>query len=40
MSAGAAQREVQHHNLIGCNESRDRHDKNEVPEKDIRDDLF
>lgn len=35
MSAGAAQGEVQHHNLISSNESSDTHDKDQVPEEDI-----
>lgn len=36
MSAGAAQGEVQHHNLISGNESSDTHDKDQVPEEEIR----
>ena len=32
VSAGAAQGEVQHHNLIRGNESGDRHDEDQVPE--------
>ncbi len=39
VSAGAAQGEVQHHNLIGSNESSDTHNKDQVPEEDIREDL-
>lgn len=39
VGAGAAQGEVQNHNLIGSNESSDRHDKDQVPEKDVREDL-
>lgn len=36
VSAGAAQGEVQHHNLIGSDESSDRHNKDQVPEEDIK----
>lgn len=39
MSAGAAQGEVQHYNLIGGNESSDTHNKDQVPADDIREDL-
>lgn len=39
MSVWAAQGEVQHHNLISGNEGRDTHDKDQVPEEDIRGDL-
>lgn len=39
MSVWAAQGEVQHHNLISGNEGRDTHDKDQVPEEDIRVDL-
>lgn len=39
VSAWAAQGEVQHHNLIGGNEGSDTHDKDQVPEEDIRGDL-
>lgn len=38
MSAGAAQREVQHNNLISSNESGDAHNKDQVPEEDMRED--
>lgn len=34
MSARAAQGEVQHHNLISGNESRDTHNKDQVSEED------
>lgn len=34
MSAWAAQGEVQHHNLISGNESRDAHNKDQVSEED------
>lgn len=34
VSAGAAQGEVQHHDLIRGNESSDRHNKDQVPEED------
>lgn len=36
VSAGTAQGEVKHHNLIGSNESRHAHDKDQVPEGDSR----
>lgn len=36
VSARAAQREVQHHNLIGGNESGDTHDKDQIPAREHR----
>lgn len=39
VSAGAAQGEVQNHNLIGSDESSDRHDKDQVPEEDVRENV-
>ncbi len=38
VSAGAAQGEVQHHNLISSNESCDTHHKDQIPEENIRED--
>lgn len=39
VSAWTAQGEVQHHDLISSNQSGDRHDKDQVPVEDIREDL-
>ena len=33
---GIAQGEVEHHNLVGCDQSRHRHDEDQVPEGDIK----
>lgn len=39
VSTGAAQGEVEDHNLIGSDESRHAHDKDQVPEEDITGEL-
>lgn len=36
VSAGTAQGDVEHHDLVGSDESGHRHNKDQVPEKSIR----